>query len=411
MAGKGQLSPSAIMLSTHANIALYSLAFWIQQAAVPFLLQKWEASNLAFGYLQTMFAAVQLLGGPLFGRFGDLYGARLALCLAFGASGISCLTVALTDGLFWMFLSRLPLMLVHAMQGGQMVVTDLSDPLKRSDSLAKLGISYGVGMVLGSLSSGFIIKATSEHYACFIAAVLSFGSMSAVWLTIPANLKASPVMSKSSTASSSADDANEAGFKSSSSGAKVFDLAKFSEFLVKNRRTRWLLAVKVVTGIPIGLLQSMMPIISVKQLGATPQISGIMMAYVAVVSMAVQGLGISVLTKRFSDSLLLTVGCAILTAFLGTQIYYLFVCILPLVIGLTLINVLVSSALTNAVSLEDTGSVLGINMSINSVIRIASPTLGGLMLDNLGVWSFGFLGSVNSALVAAYILRAHLKRV
>ncbi|PAA47960.1 hypothetical protein BOX15_Mlig024304g2 [Macrostomum lignano] len=363
-----------------------------------------------------MFAAVQLLGRAVW-PIWRLYGARLALCLAFGASGISCLTVALTDGLFWMFLSRLPLMLVHAMQGGQMVVTDLSDPLKRSDSLAKLGISYGVGMVLGSLSSGFIIKATSEHYACFIAAVLSFGSMSAVWLTIPANLKASPVMSKSSTASSSADDANEAGFKSSSSGAKVFDLAKFSEFLVKNRRTRWLLAVKVVTGIPIGLLQSMMPIISVKQLGATPQISGIMMAYVAVVSMAVQGLGISVLTKRFSDSLLLTVGCAILTvgyfmlAFLGTQIYYLFVCILPLVIGLTLINVLVSSALTNAVSLEDTGSVLGINMSINSVIRIASPTLGGLMLDNLGVWSFGFLGSVNSALVAAYILRAHLKRV
>ncbi len=37
-----------------------------------------------------------------------------------------------------------------------MVVTDMSETSKRTDALAKLGLSYGVGMIIGPLLGGWI---------------------------------------------------------------------------------------------------------------------------------------------------------------------------------------------------------------------------------------------------------------
>ena len=70
-----------------------------------------------FGYLQTTFAIVQLAGGPLYGRFGDLFGGRAAMTLAFGASALTYLLLGLSYNIPLLFVSRLPSLFMHAMQG------------------------------------------------------------------------------------------------------------------------------------------------------------------------------------------------------------------------------------------------------------------------------------------------------
>ena len=70
-----------------------------------------------FGYLQTTFAVVQLAGGPLFGRFGDIFGGRAALTLAFMAAALSYGLLGLSYSLPVLFISRLPSVFMHAMQG------------------------------------------------------------------------------------------------------------------------------------------------------------------------------------------------------------------------------------------------------------------------------------------------------
>ena len=42
--------------------------------------------------------------------------------------------------------------------GGQMIVTDLGESNKRADALGKLGLSYGVGMVVGPVLGGLLTK-------------------------------------------------------------------------------------------------------------------------------------------------------------------------------------------------------------------------------------------------------------
>ena len=44
--------------------------------------------------------------------------------------------------------------------GGQMIVTDMGEESNRADALGKLGLSYGVGMVVGPFIGGLITKYT-----------------------------------------------------------------------------------------------------------------------------------------------------------------------------------------------------------------------------------------------------------
>lgn len=70
-----------------------------------------------FGYLLTVFALGQLIGSPLFGRLGDLYGSRLALCSAFASSALSYALLVVADAAWVLYASRLVSLLMHVVQG------------------------------------------------------------------------------------------------------------------------------------------------------------------------------------------------------------------------------------------------------------------------------------------------------
>lgn len=74
--------------------------------------------------------------------------------------------------------------------GAQMVITDLTDPKLRSDKLGKLGLAYGVGMVIGPVVGGWCTKYASEQVAAFVAAAGSLVSIFLVYTLIPAHTKA-----------------------------------------------------------------------------------------------------------------------------------------------------------------------------------------------------------------------------
>lgn len=58
-----------------------------------------------------------LLGGPLFGRFGDLFGAKAALVVAFISSLMFYFFMAIANSVEYLFLSRLCTFMMHAMHG------------------------------------------------------------------------------------------------------------------------------------------------------------------------------------------------------------------------------------------------------------------------------------------------------
>lgn len=82
-----------------------------------FLSKKLGANPVVFGYLETTFSIAMLLGGPLFGRFGDLFGARSALVVAFSSSFLTYAVLAVANSINALFLSRVCGFMMHAMHG------------------------------------------------------------------------------------------------------------------------------------------------------------------------------------------------------------------------------------------------------------------------------------------------------
>merc|ERR1712038_1439709 len=144
MAGEGDIkSDKTVIFITHLNVFLYATCFWIQSGTLPYLTKTLGADPVMFGHLQTVFSVLQLLGGPVYGRIGALYGERTALSVAFVSSILTYLLTFLSYSLPILFLSRVPSIFLHVMQGSQMVMTGMSSSDGRAAALARLGFSYG----------------------------------------------------------------------------------------------------------------------------------------------------------------------------------------------------------------------------------------------------------------------------
>jgi len=371
-----------IILITHFNVFMYATCYWIQIGTLPYLTKKLGADPVTFGQLQTVFAVVQLLGGPLYGRLGDLFGEKLALISAFVAAVLTYSLTAVSTSLPLLFLSRVPSVLLHVMQGSQMVVTVLSRQEDRAVALARLGFSYGIGMVVGPSIGGFVsVNFGGEHSAAVVSALGSCLSLVLIIIYLP-NIK---------------KEGTETKKKSS-----IFNVKEILALLLIPE-AQVILLMKTICGVPIGILQSMFSVIAMEQFNLPADQNGMVLSYIGVLSMIMQGVGISVATKLSSERSILKLSSAMLiityyllslldgfTQFLILQI--------PLVCSLALINSILQSSITKSVSPNMTGTMLGLNMAVNSVIRTFSPTVGGIMLSSaLGYRSIGYLGMFCSA--------------
>lgn len=376
-----------VILVTHVNIFLYATCFWIQTGALPYLSKKLGVNAVTFGYLQTTFAIVQLAGGPLFGRFGDLFGGRAAMTLAFVSAAFSYLLLAMSASVPILFLSRLPSVFMHAMQGGQMIVTDLGDVGKRADALGKLGLSYGVGMVIGPVLGGLVTKFFGEESSAMVAFIGSLLSVVLVQMFVPRNTKT--VTTEAHT------------------DGGLLNFQKWKS-LITAPGALFLLILRIATGIPIGVFQSMFQVVALETFKLPADQNGYLMSYIGILTMIVQGVGVGILLKKTSEQTILKWASFILVwsylslAFVGS-ITQLCVVMAPLVVGLASQNIVISSALTKTVEAVDTGAMLGLSMATNSLIRTVSPTVGGIMLENFGFPSFGYLGFISSGLVTAML--------
>jgi len=370
-----------IIYITHFNVFMYATCYWIQSGTLPYLTKKLGADPVIFGHLQTAFAIAQLVGGPVYGRLGDLFGERTAIIVAFSSSVVTYLLTGVSYSIPILFLSRLPSVFLHVMQGSQMVVTTLSGEKERAAALARLGFSYGVGMVIGPTLGGLVTSNFGEHAAAFLAAFGSSISLLLVIIYVPDI----PKQSKPE------------------SGQSVLNLKSIFGLILLPKAGP-LLLLKTVCGIPIGIMQSMFSLIAMEQFKLPADQNGMLLSYIGALSMFMQGIGISAFTSRFSDLSLLKFSsmsliiCYYLLSLLSSLQDFMLLQI-PMVCSLSLINSILQSSLTKAVPSNQTGTMLGLNMAVHSTIRTVAPTIGGAMMSSLGYPSIGHLGMGCNGLV------------
>ncbi|XP_025142683.3 solute carrier family 22 member 18 isoform X2 [Bubalus bubalis] len=369
--GMGALGRSGVMLLTYVLAALELTCLFMQFSIMPYLSRRLGLDSVAFGYQQTVFGVLQLLGGPVFGRFADQHGARAAFTLSFLASSALYLLLAAAcipalPGVALLFASRLPGALMHTLPAAQMVIADLSTPEERPAALGRLGLCFGVGLIFGSLLGGTLSSSCGIQCPVIVALVVTLlGALLSV-TCIPASTKGASAHAQTTLPGKPK--------------ASVFDLKAITRLLLQPGVLPVFL-VKVICGLPIGLFMVMFSIISMDFFQLEAAQAGYLMSFFGVLQMA-----------------------------LMANVFHFCLLMPGLVFSMCALNVVTDSMLTKAVSTSDTGTMLGLCASVQPLTRTLGPTLGGLLYRGFGVPIFGHVQFAINFIVLLVLWRQPVPR-
>ncbi|NWU30445.1 S22AI protein, partial [Dyaphorophyia castanea] len=375
-------------------IAALDLTFlFMQMGVMPYLAKSLGLDSVGFGYLQTIFGVLQLLGGYIFGRFADQFGARAALILSCASGSVFFLLMSLSTSIPLLFLSRLPGVFMHGIPGAQKVITDMTTPSQRAGALGKLGLCFGVGIIAGSALGGVLSTKLGIYVPTYVGLVGSLINTLIAMVWIPSQTK--PKSDHQVTEHSTLFSIRE-----------ILRLMKFPGVME-------VFIVKVFAGLPIGLFMIMFSIISMDFFGLEAVESGYLMSYFGVLQMVVQGLVVGKLASHCTEMTLLRLsvfvfaGVGLGMALMRTVWHYCIIAV-PLVFAFSMLATITDSILTKAVPSSDTGAMLGICASVQPLTRTVGPTIGGVLYKQFGVSSFGYLQLMVNLGLFVYLLKSKI---
>ena len=392
------------------------LGLTIMLPLLPFYAEHFGASPTVVGLLVSSYAACSLVAGPLLGRISDRVGRKPVLLVSQAGTFIGFLILAFAGSLWMVFLSRV----IDGLTAGnlslaQAYISDVTAPKDRAKSFAVIGIAFGIGFLFGPALSGYLAH-YSLHYPIFVAAGLSATSIVCTATLLPASPPRPPSEEPVPAASADATlPAEPAGRR-----LRVLDWGVYIQYfrrpvlagllwefflftfafstftsgfaLFAERRFTW-------HGLPFG-----------------PKQVGLLFAYSGLLGVILQGGLIGRLVKRFGEVKLITAGfiaSVIGYALLGLSgtIVVLLVAASFASLGNGLLRPALTSLITQNVSRDEQGVVLGLNQSLLSVASIISPMVGGALIDRGQLTAWAMVAAAVAAVALVLNRRASAARL
>ena len=374
------------------------LGFGLILPLLPYYAEKFGASPAVIGLLTASYAAASLVGAPLLGRLSDRLGRRLILLLSVAGTFIGFLLLAFAEPigiglanlvaspainvfvLGILFLSRI----VDGLTGGnitvaQAYISDITDEKNRARGLGLIGAAFGLGFIIGPAAGGLLSK-FGYSVPALVAAGLSFLNLISIFFFLPESLTEQRRL--------------------------AMHVQKRPPFTLKalivalNRpKVGPLLHVRFFFAMAFSMFQSIFSLYAAYKLHLSSQTTGYVLAYVGVLSVLVQGVGVGLVTKRFRENaIIITSMWLMVVGLVGWAITpnlpVLLVVMLPLSMGGGMLNTVINSAISKAVTPEEIGGTLGISTSLESISRVIAPSAGGFLLQNLGAWAPGLVSAL-----------------
>jgi DHA1 family tetracycline resistance protein-like MFS transporter len=393
------------------------LGFGLILPLLPFYAEQYGASATLIGLLVAAYAAAQFLGAPILGRLSDRFGRRPILLVSLLGTfvgflmlgfapmlgtllagwlkpGEAALASALT--LAVMFASRI----LDGLTGGnisvaQAYITDVTDPSNRARGLGLIGAAFGLGFIIGPAVGG-TLSVFGFSVPAFVAAGLSMLNLLAVFAWLPESLNAE---------------------RREALAARARPPFTLGALLGALRRPRVgpLLHIRAFFGLASSMFQTIFALYAQSRLGLTAQSTGYVLAYVGVLAVFVQGVGVGWVSKRYADRWIIFVSTGVMAVSLLAwalvpSVPILLIVLAPLAAAIGMLNTVVNSALTKAVYPEEIGGTLGLSASLESLTRIISPSAGGVLLQQVGAWAPGVFGALIMAWVFSFAWRRLIAR-
>lgn len=364
------------------------LGFSLILPLLPYYAETFKANSFVTGLLVASYAAAQLIGAPLLGRLSDRYGRRPVLIASIFGTFIGFLLLGFARSLAMLFAARM----LDGLTGGnlsiaQAYITDVTDAKDRSKGLGMIGAAFGLGFIIGPVTGGFL---SQWGYAvpAFAAATLSFVNLVLISAWLPESLTIEKRLS----------------MNKKSSAVTIGALLQ----ALQRPFTGSLLVTRFFFGLAFAIFQTIFSLYTLSKFHLTARDTGLILTYVGILSVIVQGFLVGRITTKFREDTLIVACVALLGVSLAgwaiaPSVVALLIILTPTAFSGGILNTLLSSTLTKAVEPQEVGGILGLSAAVESATRILAPIMGGALLQQLGTWAPGAFGAIVMAGVFVYV--------
>jgi MFS transporter, DHA1 family, tetracycline resistance protein len=385
------------------------LGFSLILPLLPYYAEQYGANDIVIGLLTASYAAAQFIGAPLLGRLSDQYGRRpillvsiagtilgfvlLAIAEPLGAALGGAVLAANTAVLIVLFVSRM----LDGLTGGnisvaQAYISDISTPENRNKALGTIGAAFGLGFIIGPAIGGLLSVRFGYAAPAWVAAGLATINLVAVYFWLPESV--SPERRAELT------HRPRPKFSIRALGAAM-----------QRPRVGPLFHIRFFFGLAFSMFQSIFALYAAGYPLNLPVLeTSLVLAYVGLLSVFVQGFAIGRLSKRYTDrQLMLSSAIAMAAGFalwgIVPNLWTLLIVLVPLSFGGGILNTVINSALSKSVYPEEIGGTLGVSASIESLTRVLSPVAGGLLLQWARPWGPALFTAAVMTYVATLVWR------
>ncbi len=362
------------------------MGFGIILPLLPFYAETLGASTVMVGLLLVIYAAAQFVGAPILGALSDRLGRRPLLLVSQAGTVLGFVMLAMASALPMLFLARL----VGGLMAGnitvaQAYISDVTEEQDRAKGLALIGAAFGLGFILGPVIGGLLAEFGFQVPAIAASGVASLAFLLTL-LVVP-----------------------EPPQRRGTSHGRPIDLLRTIIAVGQRPSLRPLFQTGFLSALALICFQSTFALYCERRYGFGPRETGLLLAYVGVITVILQVGFTGRLVQRFGEERLVLTGTVLLyLALVITAIAVtwplLLLSLLFVALGSGLITPSLQSLLTRHSGAQERGQVLGVFTSLDSLARILAPIPATWMLGAVAPGAPLLLGGVLAGLAG---LTAH----
>jgi DHA1 family tetracycline resistance protein-like MFS transporter len=380
------------------------------------------STPLTIGFIGAAFSLAQFVVAPTLGRLSDRIGRKPVLVLSLVGTAIGSLATGLATAP-WM------LMAARAFDGAsgatlgvaQAAVADIAPPRRRAALLGMLGAAFGIGFTIGPAISGVAVWLGGRRAPFFVAAAMAAANAVATVVRFP-NAKALRELSEVASTDS-------VGVRPewSVDGEPVshVDADGISPVRGVQLARTWrenglpaLIAIGGITTLAFTMFEQMFALYGEDRIGFKKSSAPWAFVIIGIVVSVVQGGLIRPTLAALGERKLLLGSMVTVGLGLGlvgvTRSWLALVPVLVLLsVGQGFASPTMQATMTNAISAEVRGELLGVVARWGSLARVAGPIVGGFLFQKIGKGSPFLLGAALYAVSVVMLMgrsRVHTVR-
>lgn len=345
----------------------------------PFFAKSLGATPTVITLLAASYSLMQFIFSPFWGRLSDRIGRRPIMLMSISASAVGYLIFGLAGTLPVLFAARILSGIGSANLGAaQAIIADSTAPHERAKGMGLIGAAFGLGFIFGPALGGFLSQ-WGPNVPAFGASLLSLANLIFAYFKLPETLKKGQAVS---------------------SGHRVFSIKALAKGL-RHPEVGSLLIVTFFATFGFAVMEQVIGLFieyhwvlpQALTLDLSSKMASKMTAYFLVVTgltaTFIQGYLVGRLNKKFTEQKLYRIGifCLALSMVLvpvlgGLVPFKVFILLSALMAaGMGLMNPNITAFISNAVSKDEQGGMLGLNQSMSSLGRVFGPSISGLLFE------------------------------